>query len=268
MAGTRTTVKRRDRRATTRRHCSGRPEPVEGRRATSSCLWDLDGTLADSRDYHWRAWRDTMARAGVPISETQFNDSFGQRNDRILTNWLGEQATPDLIREIGDEKEQLYRALMEREGIVPLPGAAEWVRRLHAEGWQQAIASSAPRANVDLMVRMLGLQPYINALVSADDVRKGKPDPEVFLTAASRLGVRPASSVVVEDAEAGIEAARRGGMKSIGVGSSPLGAADLTVQSLDELPTDAFDRLVPGRSWLGGPEGPPHDHTGSLLGGP
>lgn len=213
--------------------------------SSRAALWDLDGTLADSRDYHWRAWRDSMAAAGVTITDAQFNASFGQRNDAILTNWLGSDATPERIREIGDAKEALYRTLMSREGIVPLPGAAEWVRRLHDEGWKQAIASSAPRLNVELMVTMLELRDWIDELVSAEDVRAGKPDPEVFLTAATRLGVAPARCVVVEDAAAGIEAARRGGMRSIGVGSGPVHAADIAVRSLDVLPSDAFDRLVP-----------------------
>ena len=213
--------------------------------SSRAALWDLDGTLADSRDYHWRAWRDSMAAAGVTITDAQFNASFGQRNDAILTNWLGSDATPERIREIGDAKEALYRTLMSREGIVPLPGAAEWVRRLHDEGWKQAIASSAPRLNVELMVTMLELRDWIDELVSAEDVRAGKPDPEVFLTAATRLGVAPARCVVVEDAAAGIEAARRGGMRSIGVGSGPIQAADIAMRSLDALPPDAFDRLVP-----------------------
>lgn len=211
-------------------------------------LWDLDGTLADSRVYHWQAWRDTMAGAGVTITDAQFAKSFGQRNDAILTAWLGEAATPDRIREIGDAKEALYRTLMARGGIEPLPGASEWVRRLHDEGWRQAIASSAPRENVELMVRMLGIQDLIDATVSAEDVRAGKPDPEVFLTAASRLGVEPDACVVVEDAAAGVEAARRGGMRSIGVGAQSLRAADITARSLADLPPDAFDRLVPRRA--------------------
>jgi HAD superfamily hydrolase (TIGR01509 family) len=210
-----------------------------------AALWDLDGTLADSREYHWRAWRDTMAGAGVTISEAQFEASFGQRNDRILTNWMSAAATPDRIREIGDAKELLYRTLMKRGGIEPLPGAADWVRRLHDDGWKQAIASSAPRLNVELMVTMLRFERWIDVLVSADDVRAGKPDPEVFLTAAAKLGVPAGNCVVVEDAEAGIEAARRGGMKSIGVGAGVIHAADTAVQSLDQLPPDAFDRLVP-----------------------
>ena len=197
-------------------------------------LWDLDGTLADSRDYHWQSWRETMAGAGVHVTEAQFAASFGQRNDAILPAWMGPGATPENVRRLGDAKEALYRELIARDGLVPLPGAAAWVARLHREGWRQAIASSAPKQNVELMARVLGLAQHISVLVGAEDVRHGKPDPEVFLTAASKLGVPPDRCVVVEDAAAGIEAARRAGMKSILVGGDV---------SLDRLPADAFDRL-------------------------
>lgn len=212
--------------------------------APRAVLWDLDGTLADSRDFHWRSWRDTMLAAGVTVTQTQFLASFGQRNDAILPAWLGPRATPDLVRDLGEAKEALYRALIAREGIVPLPGAADWVRRLSDDGWRQAIATSAPRLNAELMARVLGLADYMAALVSAEDVRTGKPDPEVFLTAAATLGVPPSRCVVVEDAAAGIEAAHRAGMPSIGVGDSGTAAATIRVTSLDLLPADAFDGLI------------------------
>lgn len=217
---------------------------MESQASRRAVLWDLDGTLADSRDFHWRSWRDTMAAASVVVTEAQFLASFGQRNDAILPAWLGPRATPDLVREMGDAKEALYRTLITREGIVPLPGAADWVRRLHDEGWCQAIASSAPKLNVELMARALGLANCMAALISAEDVRAGKPDPECFLTAAAALGVAPERCVVVEDAAAGIEGAHRAGMRSIGVGDGATAAAAVRVSSLDRLPPDAFDRLV------------------------
>jgi len=206
-----------------------------------AALWDMDGTLIDSEDYHWRAWRETMARNGVPITHEHFVSTFGQRNDAILPHWLGADAPVDLIVRIGDEKEALYRELL-REGIEPLPGAAEWIARLHAEGWRQAIASSAPRRNVEAILASLKIS--FDTIVAAEDVRHGKPDPEVFLTAASRLGMPVAECVVVEDAPQGIEAARRGGMRSIGVSRKGTLAADLLAATLAELPPDAFARLV------------------------
>ena len=210
-------------------------------------LWDLDGTLADSREFHWRSWRDTIEAAGFGVTEAQFAASFGQRNDAIIPAWIGDRATPDLVRELGDAKEALYRTLITAEGIAPLPGAADWVRRLHDDGWRQAIASSAPKLNVELMALVLGLSDYMDALISAEDVRNGKPDPEVFLTAAAALGVPPERCVVVEDAAAGIEGALRAGMRSIGVAGDATSAATVSVESLDRLPSDAFDRLMEKR---------------------
>jgi beta-phosphoglucomutase len=132
-----------------------------------------------------------------------------------------------------------------QEGLAPLPGAAEWVERLHREGWQQAIASSAPRANVDAVLDALGLRRWFQATVSAEDVTAGKPDPQVFLIAASRVGVEPGSCVVVEDAEAGIEAARRAGMKSIAVGRNAAALnASLRIDILSRLPDGAFSALL------------------------
>lgn len=208
-------------------------------------LWDLDGTLVDSAGYHWRAWRDTLAAEGVTISHPQFLESFGQKNDRILRAWLGAGASTDTIQRIGDAKEAEYRRLAVVHGLTPLPGAAEWVARLHAAGWLQAIASSAPRPNVEVMLRALSMERYFDAIASAEDVSAGKPDPEVFLVAASRVGVPPKRCVVVEDAPAGIEAARRAGMRALGVSRSETLDGDLAVASLDELPDSAFDLLVP-----------------------
>jgi HAD superfamily hydrolase (TIGR01509 family) len=208
-------------------------------------LWDLDGTLVDSEEFHWQSWRNTLAAEGVKITHDQFLASFGQRNDRILPGWLGRAATADDVRRIGDAKEAEYRRLAGQHGLTALPGAAEWVARLRAEGWRQAVASSAPRENVTVMLRVLGLAGYFDATTAAEDVERGKPDPQVFLKAAQLLDVPPARCVVVEDADVGVEAARRAGMPCIAVGRGATALpADLTVASLDRLPADAFARLI------------------------
>jgi beta-phosphoglucomutase len=207
-------------------------------------LWDMDGTLVDSEEYHWLSWRDTMAAEGIPITRDQFVVTFGQRNDSILPRWLGPDATPDRIQRVGDSKEALYRRLVREGGLAPLPGAADWVRRLQQENWRQAIASSAPRANLDVVLEVIGLAGCFQAMASAEDVIAGKPDPQVFLTAASRLAIPPSQCVVVEDAAAGVEAARRAGMRSIGVSRKESLAADVAVSSLAELAPDVFAKLL------------------------
>ena len=207
-------------------------------------LWDLDGTLVDSAEFHWLSWRGTMAAEGVSLTYQQFLDSFGQKNDRILPGWLGPGAGADRIRRVGAAKEAEYRRLATVHGLTPLPGASSWVRRLHAQGWQQAIASSAPGENVGVMLRALALDGMFEAIVSAEDVTRGKPDPQVFVAAAERLGVPRDRCIVVEDAAVGVQAARSAGMRCIGVSRAVVLDTDVAVSSLLELPSDAFDRLV------------------------
>jgi len=210
-------------------------------------LWDMDGTLIDSEEYHWISWRDTMAREGIAITREQFLSSFGQRNDSIVPKWLGAGATPERVERVADAKEKLYRLIVRRDGISPLPGVEDWLRGLHDQGWLQAIASAAPRANVDAVLEAMSATRFFQAIVSAEDVRRGKPDPEVYLTAASRLGASPGKCIVLEDAVAGVEGARSAGMKSIGISRNGTHLpADIVVVSLESLGPDAFEKLLEG----------------------
>src|SRR5204863_10116948 len=120
-------------------------------------LWDLDGTLVDSEEFHWLSWRDTIRPEGVELTYEQFLASFGQRNDRIVPVWLGADVDVERMRRIGEDKEAEFGRLAEAHGLVPLAGAKEWLVALVAAGWKQSIASSAPRQNVDMMLRAAGL---------------------------------------------------------------------------------------------------------------
>ncbi len=219
---------------------------MEKARVASGALWDLDGTLVDSAGYHWLAWRDTLAAEGRAVAPEDFASAFGMRNDEILRDLYGAGLAPEWIERVSETKEQAYRRLLREQGLVPLPGAMTWLARLRESGFRQALASSAPRPNIDAVLDILGLGAYLDAVVSADDVGRGKPDPAIFLAAAERLGLAPGRCVVVEDAPAGLEAARRAGMRSIGVLSSHHRAlsADLVVPSLEAVPEDAFESLL------------------------
>ena len=212
---------------------------------SKAVLWDMDGTLVDSEELHWIAWRTTMANEGIAITHEQFLSTFGQRNDSIVPTWLGSAATVERIERIGQAKEELYRLLVRRVGVAPESGVATWLDRLHKHGWQQAIASAAPRANIDAVLEALSVKHVFQGIVSAEDVHRGKPDPEVYLLAASRVGVPAGRCIVVEDAGAGIEGARRAGMRSIGISHNCKDLqADVVVESLDLLEPDCFDRLL------------------------
>jgi beta-phosphoglucomutase len=208
-------------------------------------LWDMDGTLIDSAEYHWLTWRDALAAEGRTLTYEEFASFFGQRNDAILRRILDGAIAPEEVARIGDAKEAAYREMVRRRGIEPLPGVRRWLERLRDAGWRQAVASSAPPANIEVLIDVLGVNDCFRAYVSAEEVPHGKPAPDVFLRAAEKLEVPVSRCVVVEDAPAGVEAGRRGGMRTIGVVSMHEGLdADVTTRSLADLPDDTFDRLL------------------------
>src|SRR5271166_4071153 len=146
-------------------------------RLPRAVLWDMDGTLVDSEEYHWISWRETLLKEGITITHEEFLSTFGQRNDSIITQWLG-PSSPELVARIGDAKEELYRKLVREKGSEPLPAVMKWVSQLHEQGWMQAIASAAPRKNVEVVLEALSATQHFQAIVSAEDVQRGKPDPE------------------------------------------------------------------------------------------
>ncbi len=217
--------------------------------STRAVLWDMDGVLVDSAEYHFLAWQAALRELeNYEITRDQFQHTFGQRNDTVLRDIFGPSYADDTIARVADHKEAMYRTLVRERGIQPLPGVMTWLAYLCENGWGQAVASAAPRANVEVIVEAVGIRGYFGALTSAEDVTRGKPDPQVYLLAAQRVGAPPARSIVIEDAPAGAEGARRAGMACIGVLSSHGQLqADVVVRTLDELQPGIFDELIAGR---------------------
>jgi len=210
-------------------------------------IFDMDGVIVDSGPAHLASWQRLAAEQGKRISKEEFERSFGIPAREIIRMRWGTHLTDDEVRRLDDRKEQIYREAV--RGHVPvMPGALELIRSLHAEGWRLAIGSSGPPENVRLIVDELRLDRYLSATTDAAQVTRGKPDPEVFLIAAARMGVLPDRCVVVEDSFHGIEAAHRAGMKAVGLTSThpadKLHAADLIVGSLTELTPSVLVGLV------------------------
>jgi beta-phosphoglucomutase len=212
---------------------------------TRAVLWDMDGTLLDSANYHWLSWREVLAAEGFELTRERFAESFGRRNDATLRAYFGEGFPLSEVDRIGAIKEARYRDMVRRHGVELLPAVGRWLARLKTDGWRQALASSASLLNVEAILGGLRIADFFDAIVSAEDVQTGKPDPEVFLVAAARVSAPPARCVVIEDAPAGLEAARLAGMRTIGVQSSHASLqADVVVRTLNDLSDDAFDCLV------------------------
>ncbi len=213
--------------------------------APKAVIWDVDGTLIDSGDAHWQSWRAIFAEDGLEdLDYTTFISWFGRRNDDILHERFPD-ATDAWRMGIADRKEAHYREGLAAQPSDIQPGVNEWLVRLAAEGWKLGIGSSAAAPNLEIILDQAGWNETFGVVMSREDVRDGKPHPEVFLTAAARLGVDPDRAIVVEDAAAGILGAHRAGMRTIGVGThyNEIGAM-VAVPSLDLLAPDAFDQLL------------------------
>ncbi len=200
-------------------------------------IWDLDGVIIDSAEQHRQSWHVMAEKEGVPFTDEQFWATFGMRNDHIIPLLWGSMPA-EQVKRMADEKEEAYRAMI-RQSAQPLPGAMELMQALHEAGYAQALASSAPIANIEVVSAAFGLQRFLQALVSGESVPRGKPAPDVFLKAAAELGVEPAYSLVIEDAVHGVEAAHAGGMRCVAVTYGKdvpgLREADLQVNNLTEL---------------------------------
>jgi len=215
-------------------------------------IWDMDGTLVDTADLHFDAWQQVCREKGRSFDRADFAATFGRRNPEIL-HWLfGDRIAAAEREAFADHKEEVYRVAARRAGVAPLPGVRSLLQDLHQLGVTQGIGSSAPRANLDLILEVTGVGCYIATVASSEDTQRGKPDPQVFLVAASRLGVAPAKCLVVEDAVAGVEAAKAASMKCIGVtfvghhSADKLKAAgaDLVVRTLEEVSTEKVLELL------------------------
>lgn len=217
-------------------------------------VFDLDGVLIDSHDQHRRSWFLLAGEIGRPLTDEQFKISFGMRNEQVIPGvfrWTGAEDR-EAIRELGDRKEAIYRELLRAEGLVALPGVIPFLDALRGADIPMSVGSSTPRLNIEVCLALAGLDAFFGAAYTgAEDVARGKPDPEVFLTAARKIAREPGRCFVVEDAHVGIEAARRAGMRTIAVTTTHPAetfaggaAADWVVSSLTEV---TLERV---RSWF------------------
>ena len=205
-------------------------------------IWDMDGVLVDSGEYHFVAWRETLkAIMQSDISYADFQRTFGLRNVEMLRDYLGFNLTLAEVDYLSGIKESRYREIISQRGMSLLPGVKEWLSEARSQGWLQAVASSAPRENVEAVVDTVGIRDFFQVMLSAEDVKHGKPDPEVFLTAASRLGVPPSNCLIIEDAPVGIQGAKSAGIRCVGVLTTHAHLdADIVINRLSDL---AFTNL-------------------------
>ncbi|MBC7711671.1 MAG: HAD family phosphatase [Rhizobacter sp.] len=178
-------------------------------------IFDMDGTLADTMPHHQLAWDVLFSEMGVIVDRDDFFQwSAGLTNREILPRLLGHDFPIEQLLAASEKKESHFRQIY-RPQLATLPGVVPFLQRTFDAGFLRAVGTAAPPENVDLVLDGLNLRRHFQAVVGGADVSRGKPDPEIFLRAAEKLGVAPADCVVFEDAPAGIEAARRAGMSCV-----------------------------------------------------
>jgi beta-phosphoglucomutase len=216
----------------------------------AAIIWDVDGTLVDTAELHFDSWVKLAKELGKPFTRADFAATFGRRNPEIIHQLFGNYADSE-VAELGERKERYYRADAAR-GVSLLPGVRPLLEEFAKRGVPQAIGSSAPRNNLELILDLTGTRPLFQGVVAMEDTQRGKPDPQVFLVAAGKVGMAPARCIVFEDAVAGVQAAKAGGMKCVAVrfvghhseDSLRAAGADLIVPTLENVVADRVLSLL------------------------
>ena len=183
-------------------------------------LFDMDGVLVNNLDIHRQAFAEFFRRYGVERSFDDLSRVFGKGNDDIMGELMPKNVVERVgIRELGYQKEAIYREIY-APIITPQPGLKEFLAEAERNGLKSAVGSSGYRVNVDFVLERCDIARHFSAIVAGDEVTRCKPDPEIYLTAAAKLGLRPEECVVFEDAEAGIESAKRAGVKVVALATT------------------------------------------------
>lgn len=211
-------------------------------------IFDMDGVLVNSYRAHLQSWQEAARSRGLTMSETDFVRTFGRTSREIIRQlWPGRFDGAE-VAAFDAAKEQAYRDILQSH-FPEMEGASAVIRSLHDAGFRLAIGSSGPAENVAVVKNCLPAGGLISATVNGSEVKHGKPEPDVFLIAAAKLGLSADRCAVIEDAPVGVEAARRADMTAIGLTGTASRAAlaeraHLVVDSLTELTPPIIESLI------------------------
>lgn len=213
-------------------------------------IFDMDGVLVDSYAPHFESWVSTCNKRGFTITDEIISELFGRAFKDFADRISPTPLTPEEICEWHDEKEAAYREIIKKD-FPEIDGAFDLITALHHAGFTIGIASSGSRDNVECILEKIPSPDFITAVVSACDTTHTKPHPEPFLKCAEKLNIEPSNCAVIEDSIYGLQAARAGGMKAIGLTGTRTAEelapyADLVVDSLRLLNADSVINLIKG----------------------
>jgi len=199
-------------------------------------IWDMDGVIIDSVPYHYQAWCDTFMQYGINYTEKIDEKPFGHVE---TIKSVIEDATEGEIKKIANQKEEIFKNILIKNGVRPLPGVVDLLDSLTKNDFKLGLASSASLQTILLIINAIGIRQHFHAIISAEDVKRPKPDPQTFKMALRKLSISQKFSCVIEDMPAGISAAKKAGVKCIGVTTNhprdKLAKADIVVDSVKDI---------------------------------
>mgnify|MGYP000023240968 CR=1 FL=1 len=209
-------------------------------------VFDMDGVIIDSEPIQCEIAVDVLRSFGAEPAENELYEFVGVTNQAMWPVLKERHKLDASVEEILKRHQEYKKKRFFTQKIEPIEGVRELIMDADARGLKIALATSSPRYLAEHILTSTGLMPYFDAMVTADDITKSKPDPEIYLKAAELLGVEPESCIAVEDAEHGIQAAKNAGMRVIGFinphsGKQDTSRADFVVSSMRDID---LDRLV------------------------
>ncbi len=204
----------------------------------AAILFDMDGTIVDNVPLHQQVWREFAHLHGLTPSEEDLEFAKGRKAAEVIAYLFGERLGQEEISRLTQMRQVLYRERLAGTNEVRLiPGIETFLSRLGKHGISRILATDAPRGNVEAVFTKFSLSPYFDAVVTSEDVQHGKPNPEIFLTAAQRAGSKPKDCLVAEDSAAGVAAAKAAGCSCLGLLTTQ-SEADLRREGVDFIASD------------------------------
>lgn len=210
-------------------------------------IFDMDGTLLDNNSYHMKSWQAFFKNHGKILTDKEFKEKLSGINSvTTIRIMMGEHLSDAEVATLHKEKEKMYRTLITSH-IKPIPGLITFLDDLKAAGISMGIATSATTDNIHFAMEKLKIEAYFKTIVNTIMVSKGKPDPEIFLTAAKNLHTDPENCVVFEDSLNGIRGAQSAGMKVIALATThlreELSDADAVIKDYTQMNVQILNRI-------------------------
>lgn len=210
-------------------------------------IFDMDGVISDTQNSIARIESDMLRRYDVLMSPDEIIKKYAGQKDIVQFTEIFAEANIDIDVDMFIAEKETFTKIHIETSLLAIPGSQEYISLLSKNRIPLAVASGAASEIIELILEKLAVRPFFSAIAAANDVKKGKPDPEIFLLAAEKLGVSPEFCIVIEDAKNGIQAAKAAGMKAIGITTThtrnDLKEADLIVDSFSELSIDTIKSL-------------------------